>query len=131
MNGKPDTRPRLLLVDDEPANLQVLRQVLQDDYRLLFARDGHKALELARSESPALILLDVMMPELSGLDVCRTLKSQDATSGIPVIFVTALSDVQNETQGFEAGAVDYISKPISPAIVRARVRTHLQLVRVE
>ena len=131
MSSKPDTRPRLLLVDDEPANLQVLRQVLQDDYRLLFARDGHKALELARSEAPALILLDVMMPELSGLDVCRTLKSQDLTAAIPVIFVTALADVMNETQGFEAGAVDYISKPISPAIVRARVRTHLQLVRVE
>ena len=131
MSGTPDTRPRLLLVDDEPANLQVLRQVLQEEYRLLFARDGHKALELARAEAPALILLDVMMPELSGLDVCRTLKSQDATAAIPVIFVTALADVQNETQGFEAGAVDYISKPISPAIVRARVRTHLQLVRVE
>ena len=129
--SKPDTRPRLLLVDDEPANLQVLRQVLQEEYRLLFARDGRKALELARSEAPALILLDVMMPELSGLDVCRTLKSQDATAAIPIIFVTALADVQNETQGFEAGAVDYISKPISPAIVRARVRTHLQLVRVE
>jgi len=129
--SKPDTRPRLLLVDDEPANLQVLRQVLQDDYRLLFARDGHKALELARSESPALILLDVMMPGLTGLDVCRTLKAQDATAAIPVIFVTALVDVQDETQGFEAGAVDYISKPISPAIVRARVRTHLQLVRVD
>ena len=131
MSSKPDTRPRLLLVDDEPANLQVLRQVLQDDYRLLFARDGHKALELARSESPALILLDVMMPELSGMDVCRTLKSQDATAAIPIIFVTALADVQSETQGFEAGGVDYISKPISPAIVRARVRTNLQLVRVE
>jgi len=127
----PDRRPRLLLVDDEPANLQVLRQVLQDDYRLLYARDGHKALELARSESPQLILLDVMMPGLSGLDVCRTLKAQQATAAIPVIFVTALSDAQDEAQGFEAGAVDYIGKPISPATVRARVRTHLQLVRAE
>jgi len=129
--SRADTRPKLLLVDDEPANLQVLRQVLQDDYRLLFARDGHKALELARAEAPQLILLDVMMPGLSGLDVCRTLKAQDATAGIPVIFVTALVEVADETQGFEAGAVDYISKPISPAIVRARVRNHLQLVRVE
>jgi len=127
----PDTRPRLLLVDDEPANLQVLRHVLQDDYRLLFARDGHKALELARSEQPQLILLDVMMPGLSGLDVCRTLKAQSATSGIPVIFVTALAETQDEAQGFEAGAVDYISKPISPPIVRARVRTHLSLVRAD
>ncbi|HEY1090582.1 MAG TPA: HD domain-containing phosphohydrolase [Burkholderiaceae bacterium] len=126
-----DTRPKLLLVDDEPANLQVLRHVLQDDYRLLFARDGHKALELARAERPQLILLDVMMPALSGLDVCRTLKSQAATQAIPVIFVTALADVSDETQGFEAGAVDYISKPISPPIVRARVRTHLSLVRVD
>ena len=126
-----DTRPKLLLVDDEPANLQVLRHVLQDDYRLLFARDGHKALELARGSAPALILLDVMMPELSGLDVCRTLKAGDATRAIPVIFVTALADVSDETQGFEAGAVDYITKPISPATVRARVRTHLQLVRAE
>jgi putative two-component system response regulator len=129
--SKPDVRPKLLLVDDEPANLQVLRQVLQDDYRLLFARDGHKALELARTEAPQLILLDVMMPGLSGLDVCRTLKAQDATAAMPVIFVTALADVQDEAQGFEAGAVDYISKPISPAIVRARVHTHLQLVRAE
>ncbi len=126
-----DTRPKLLLVDDEPANLQVLRHVLQDDYRLLFARDGHKALELARSSSPALILLDVMMPELSGLDVCRTLKANDATRAIPVIFVTALADVSDETQGFEAGAVDYITKPISPPVVRARVRTHLSLVRAD
>ncbi|HEY0955742.1 MAG TPA: HD domain-containing phosphohydrolase [Roseateles sp.] len=127
----PDARPKLLLVDDEPANLQVLRQVLQEHYRLLFARDGHKALELARSEAPQLILLDVMMPGLSGLDVCRTLKAQDATRAIPVIFVTALADVQDESQGFDAGAVDYISKPISPPIVRARVRTHLSLVRAD
>jgi putative two-component system response regulator len=127
----PDPRPKLLLVDDEPANLQVLRQVLQDDCRLLFARDGHKALELARTEAPQLILLDVMMPGLSGLDVCRTLKAQEATRAIPVIFVTALADVQDESQGFEVGAVDYISKPISPPIVRARVRTHLSLVRAE
>jgi putative two-component system response regulator len=126
-----DNRPKLLLVDDEPANLQVLRQVLIEDYRLLFARDGHKALELAKSESPQLILLDVMMPGLSGLDVCRTLKAQAATAAIPVIFVTALADTQDEAQGFEAGAVDYISKPISPPVVRARVRTHLSLVRAE
>ncbi|MDM4766317.1 HD domain-containing phosphohydrolase [Pelomonas sp. SE-A7] len=132
MSSSPsDERPKLLLVDDEPANLQVLRHALQDDYRLVFARDGHKALELARAESPQLILLDVMMPALSGLDVCRTLKAQAATRSIPVIFVTALADTQDEAQGFEAGGVDYISKPISPAIVRARVRTHLSLVRAD
>ncbi|SEL33154.1 putative two-component system response regulator [Roseateles sp. YR242] len=126
-----DTRPKLLLVDDEPANLQVLRHALQDDYRLLFARDGHKALDLARQERPHLILLDVMMPELSGMDVCRTLKVQSTTADIPVIFVTALADSGHETEGFEAGAVDYITKPLSPPVVRARVRTHLSLVRAQ
>ncbi|WP_416760472.1 HD domain-containing phosphohydrolase [Roseateles sp. So40a] len=126
-----DHRPKLLLVDDEPANLQVLRHVLQDDYRLLFARDGQKALELAKTESPQLILLDIMMPGLSGLDVCRVLKSQPATKRTPVIFVTALADTRDETEGFEAGAVDYIAKPVSPPVVRARVRTHLSLVRAD
>jgi len=126
-----DQRPKLLLVDDEPANLQVLRHALQDDYRLLFARDGHKALELTRQERPQLILLDVMMPDLSGLEVCRTLKAHSATADIPVIFVTALADPGHETEGFDAGAVDYITKPLSPPVVRARVRTHLSLVRAQ
>jgi putative two-component system response regulator len=126
-----DTRPKLLLVDDEPTNLQVLRQILQDDYRLLFAKDGDKALELAAREAPALVLLDVMMPGMTGHEVCARLKAQPATAAIPVIFVTALADVEDEARGFEVGAVDYITKPVSPAIVRARVRTHLSLVRVD
>ena len=126
-----DNRPTLLLVDDEPTNLQILRAILQQDYRLLFARDGDKALTLALSERPQLILLDVMMPGLTGLDVCRRLKAQPATSAIPVIFVTALADANDEAEGFAAGAVDYISKPVSPAIVRARVKNHLSLVRVD
>ncbi len=126
-----DHRPKLLLVDDEPANLQVLRHALQEDYRLLFARDGHKALELARSELPHLVLLDVMMPALSGLEVCRQLKSFEATQGIPIIFVTALAESGDETAGFDAGAVDYITKPVSPPVVRARVRNHLSLVRAQ
>ncbi len=123
--------PNLLLVDDEPTNLQVLRNILQDDYRLLFARNGQKALELAEQEKPDLILLDVMMPGMTGLEVCRSLKQLPATSKIPVIFVTALSDAEDEATGFEAGAVDYISKPVSPAVVKARVKTHLSLVRAE
>lgn len=127
----PDSRPTLLLVDDEPTNLQVLRHVLQADYRLLFARDGDKAVQLAVQELPDLILLDVMMAGMSGYEVCAALKAQPATAHIPVIFVTALGDSEDETLGFEAGAVDYIVKPISPPIVRARVRTHLSLVRVE
>ncbi|WP_237045221.1 response regulator [Aquipseudomonas alcaligenes] len=126
-----DRRPQLLVVDDEPANLQVLRHILQEDYRLLFAKDGTKALELAAREKPELILLDVMMPGMTGYQVCAQLKATPATSAIPVIFVTALADVEDEAQGFAVGAVDYITKPVSPAIVKARVRTHLSLVRVE
>ena len=127
----PDTRPTLLLVDDEPANLHVLRQILEADYRLLFARDGQRALSLAHAQQPDLILLDVMMPGMTGLEVCRQLKNSPHTVAIPVIFVTALSDTDDESRGFEAGCVDYITKPVSPPIVRARVRTHLSLVRVE
>lgn len=126
-----DERPKILVVDDEPINLQVLRQILQGDYRLLFARDGEKALQLAADERPHLILLDVMMPGLNGLETCRRLKSATTTRAIPVIFVTALSEASDESAGFDAGAVDYITKPVSPAVVRARVRTHLSLVRVD
>ena len=126
-----DRRPRLLLVDDEPTNLQVLRGILQADYRLLYARDGATALKLAREERPDLLLLDVMMPGMSGHEVCRTLKSEPATSSIPVVFVTALADAGDEAQGFDAGAVDYIIKPVSTPVVRARVRTHLSLVRMD
>ncbi|WP_058051044.1 two-component system response regulator [Janthinobacterium sp. Ant5-2-1] len=129
MNAR--ARPVILVVDDEAANLQLLRQILQNDYALLFAKDGARALELARQERPALILLDVMMPGLSGHDACRQLKAAPLTAAIPVIFVTALNDMRDELSGFEAGAVDYITKPLSPAIVRARVRTHLSLVRID
>ena len=126
-----DHRPKLLLVDDEPTNLQILRHILQDSYRLLFARDGEKALQLALSEQPDLILLDVMMPGMSGYETCRRLKQGARTAGVPVIFVTALNETSDEETGFSVGAVDYITKPVSPPIVQARVRTHLSLVRAE
>jgi putative two-component system response regulator len=129
--ARADHRPKLLLVDDEPTNLQILRQILQDDYRLLFARDGEKALQLAAAEQPNLVLLDVMMPGLSGYETCRRLKQNVATETLPVIFVTALNESSDEELGFGVGAVDYITKPVSPPIVRARVRTHLSLVRAE
>lgn len=131
MKRMTDQRPTLLLVDDEAINLQVLRHTLQDDYRLLFAKDGYKALELVRTDRPDLILLDIMMPGLSGYDVCTALKQDPCTSAIPVIFVTALSEVDNETRGLELGAVDYIGKPYHPGIVKARVRTHLSLVQAQ
>ncbi|WP_343728455.1 HD domain-containing phosphohydrolase [Duganella sp.] len=124
-------QPQILVVDDEASNLQLLRHILQDHYRLLFAKDGPRALELARSERPQLILLDVMMPGMTGYETCKLLKADPATAGIPVIFVTALSDTDDELIGFEAGAVDYITKPVSPPIVRARVRNHLSLVGVD
>jgi putative two-component system response regulator len=127
----PASRPLLLAVDDEATNLQLLRQILQDHYRLLFAKDGARALELAHQERPDLVLLDVMMPGMSGYEVCAALKADPATAAIPVIFVTALTDTDDEVEGFEAGAVDYITKPVSPPIMRARVRTHLSLVRTE
>ena len=126
-----DHRPRLLLVDDEPTNLQLLRQVLQADYRLLFATDGVRALQLAQEERPDLILLDIMMPKMDGYAVCQALQRAPLTAPIPVIFITALTDSQDETNGFDVGAVDYITKPVSPPVVRARVRTHLSLVRMD
>jgi len=116
---------RVLIVDDQPANVHVLAEALGDSYELLVAISGARALELAPSAD--LILLDVMMPDMNGLEACRRLKAEEATRRIPVIFVTALEQTEDETQGFEAGAVDYIVKPINPAIVRARVRTHLEL----
>lgn len=131
MTAIPDHRPRILLVDDEPTNLQVLRQVLQQDWRLQFATDGQRALQLAREQRPDLILLDVMMPGMDGHAVCAALKADKATAAMPVIFVTALADANDEARGFELGCVDYITKPISAPVVRARVRTHLSLVRMD
>ena len=123
--------PLILAVDDEPSNLSLLRQILQDSYRMSFAKDGERAIALAKLERPQLILLDVMMPGMTGHEVCRRLKADPALAGTPVIFVTALVDPQDELAGFEAGAVDYIAKPFSPPIVRARIRTHLSLVRFD
>ena len=131
MTPAHDQRPRLLLVDDEPTNLQVLRHVLQADYRLLFATDGERALQVAREQRPDLVLLDIMMPNMDGYAVCCALKADAATASIPVIFITALDDSQDETAGFDVGGVDYLTKPVSPPVVRARVRTHLSLVRMD
>lgn len=125
------SKAKILVVDDEPTNLRVLKQVLQEQYRLMFARSGQEALELVQRDTPQLILLDIMMPGMTGYEVCRLLKADPRTASIPVIFVTALQDELDETTGFEVGAVDYITKPISPAIVRARVHTHLSLVHAD
>ena len=121
----------ILIVDDEPVNLRVLKQILQDDYRLIFAKSGSEALRLANSKNPNLILLDIMMPDITGLEVCKQLKAAANTAKIPVIFVTALNDHDDEAQGLELGAVDYITKPVSAAVVKARVATHLSLVQAD
>ena len=121
----------LLIVDDEPANLAILRRILSPDYRLIFARGGREALALARAQHPSLILLDIQMPDLDGYAVCRALKSDPATETIPVVFVTTLSDLENEETGFDAGCVDYLLKPVQPRIVRARVRSHLSLIHAK
>nr|WP_315224056.1 two-component system response regulator [uncultured Albidiferax sp.] len=126
-----DNRAQILVVDDEATNLQMLRHVLQDDYRLVFAKDGTRALELALSEHPDLVLLDIMMPGMTGYEVCEALKRDARTRHIPVIFITAMSDTDDEAKGFAVGGVDYLTKPASPAIVKARVRTHLSLVQVD
>ncbi len=120
-------RPRLLIVDDEPVNVQTLYQVFQSRCEVIVATNGHKALELCLAQKPDLVLLDVVMPEIDGLEVCRRLKSNPATRDIPVLFVTAQDSPEEETQGLEVGAVDFISKPINPAVVRARVNTQLTL----
>lgn len=118
----------ILVVDDLPANIDILSAILKKKYLVKAATNGRKALEIAMSATPPdLILMDVMMPELDGFEVCRRLKQNPLTRRIPVIFVTARGEVKDETTGFACGAVDYINKPVSAAIVEARVRTHLEL----
>ena len=124
------TEPKatILIVDDAPENIDILRGLLKDDYKIKIAINGEKALKIARSVvKPDIILLDVMMPIIDGYEVCRQLKQDVATAGIPIIFVTAKGEVNDEALGFDLGAVDYITKPISPAVVKRRVQTHLSL----
>jgi len=118
----------VLLVDDEPANIQIVNSILKDDYKIRVATNGAKALELvAATPPPDLILLDVVMPEMDGYEVCTRLKATSETKDIPVVFLTAQTETSDETKGFQVGAVDYIHKPFSPAVVQARVHTHLTL----
>ena len=122
-----EEKPKILVVDDVPGNIKMLKAVLVEDYRLLIATHGPGALEIALAQRPDLILLDVVMPEMDGFEVCQRLKAQEETRDIPVIFVTARQEETDETKGFELGAVDYITKPISPPVVLARVRTQVRL----
>jgi phosphoserine phosphatase RsbU/P len=118
----------ILVVDDTPLNISVITGALKDTYRTKVATSGAKALAIAvADEKPDLILLDVMMPEMDGYEVCRRLKADPTTREIPVIFLTAQTDAEDETRGFQVGAVDYVHKPFSPAVMKARVHTHLAL----
>jgi len=117
----------VLVVDDTPENIDVLRGILSSRYKIKAAINGEKALQICAKSPPDLILLDVMMPEMDGYEVCSQLKADDATASIPVIFVTAKTEVEDEARGFMVGGVDYITKPVSPSLVLARARTHLAL----
>ncbi|MCP3867607.1 MAG: two-component system response regulator [Gammaproteobacteria bacterium] len=120
----------ILIVDDVPDNIRILAENLQDEYTVLASTNGYKALQLAKKQpTPDLVLLDVMMPGIDGFEVCARLKSEADTRDIPVIFVTALSDAGNESEGLALGAVDYITKPINPSLVKARINNQLELKR--
>jgi two-component system sensor histidine kinase/response regulator len=126
MTSVPPKRPCLLLVDDTPENIQILVGLLQGDYELKVATRGAQALKIcAQTPQLDLILLDVMMPEMDGYEVCRRLRAEPATREIPIIFITAKTEIDDVVRGFELGAQDYVSKPFRPAELRARVQTHL------
>jgi putative two-component system response regulator len=119
----------LLIVDDEPGNLAILGAILAIDYKVVFARNGSETLAAIVKHRPAMVLLDIGLPDIDGYTLCRQIKEFDTDHTIQVIFVTAYTDMKYETAGFEAGAVDYIVKPVSPPVVRARVAAHLSMVR--
>ena len=122
----------VLIVDDSRVNIDVLNGILHSHYDVKFALNGEKALEIASNEPhPDIILLDVMMPKMNGYEVCTLLKKDEATSHIPVIFVTALNEMEEELMGFKVGGEDYITKPVTPEIVLARVKTHIELKEVK
>jgi len=120
-------KPTVLVVDDAPENLHVLMEALKADYAILAATSGEKALELAAKKNPDLILLDVLMPGLDGYEVCRRLKADPHTEEIPVIFITGLADEDDEVKGLSLGAIDYVTKPFNPLLVKARVKNHIAL----
>jgi putative two-component system response regulator len=121
-------RHTILAVDDSPQNIELLTRVLGQDYRIKVATSGDKALKITYSDDPPdLILLDIMMPDMSGYEVCRRIKANPDRRQIPIIFVTAMSSVEDESLGLSLGAIDYITKPLSPPLLQARVRTHLAL----
>jgi len=124
--------PLILVVDDNSKNLQVLGNLLRDNgYKPVLAENGAEAVEFSRKTPPDLILLDIMMPDMDGIETCRRLKEQDATRDIPVIFITALTEIPDKLNAFDVGGVDYIGKPFQPAEVLVRVKTHLTIRQLQ
>ena len=124
-------KPTVLVVDDTPDNLTLISGLLRDDYRVKTATNGERAIKVATTGNPPdIILLDVMMPVMDGYEACRQLKDIAATRDVPIIFLTAKAEIEDEMKGFRLGAVDYITKPISPPVLQARIKTHLELKRV-
>lgn len=123
-----ETKPTILVVDDEPGNIDIASALLKENYKVKAATNGKIALKIAQADSNIdLILLDIMMPEMDGYDVCAQLKANEATANVPVIFLTAKAEIGDITKGFSLGAVDYITKPLQPEILKARVNTHVTL----
>ena len=122
-------KPAVLVVDDAPDNVTLLNEILKNDYRIRVATNGERALEAARHSPPDIILMDVMMPVMNGYEACARLKQDELLKDIPVLFLTARSDERDEQKGFALGAADYIIRPVSPPILRARMMTHLALKR--
>lgn len=121
------SKPKIMIVEDIKANVRFLQKHLSEEYQCVAAYDGKEALSLVEEEKPDLILLDIEMPEMNGFDVCKALKNNDRTMGIPVIFLTSLAETDDETRGLELGAVDYVTKPFRLPIVKARIRNHIEL----
>lgn len=124
-----DAPAKILVVDDEASNIMLINNIFGDKYKVLFAMDGKKALDIAIAENPEVILLDVMMPEMDGYEVFKQIKKNRLINDIPVIFITGLGDAEAETRGLELGAMDYISKPFNPAVVKVRVHNQIEFKR--
>lgn len=123
-------RPTVLIVDDEISNIEIINAILEDDYEICFATSGERALETARTILPDLILLDVLMPGMDGFELCGRLKSEPLLADVPVIFTTGLGDMDDEVRGLSLGAIDYVTKPVQPVVLRARVGNHIELKRL-
>ena len=124
------TRPTILIVDDDIATIEIMNAALEDDYEICFATSGAQALEVAKDILPDLVLLDILMPGMDGFEVCRRLKADPLLADVPVVFTTGLGDTDDEVRGLSLGAIDYVSKPIQPFILRARVSNHIELKRL-